>query len=102
MNEVEKFTKYLKDTDVVLVQFYATWYHPSVELQHVFEKIQHDYKGKINYIGLDVDKEIELTEKYQINTSPTTMVFNKGERVYVKAGNISYKEITEVLLEYLA
>lgn len=97
MDEVEKFANFLKETELVLVQFYATWYKPCEEMQPIFENIQNDFNGQLAYLALDVDADIAIAEKYQINSLPTVMVFKAGERVYKHAGSISYEEIKQEL-----
>ena len=97
MNEEEKFSIFLKESDVVLVQFYASWYKPCVALQPIFEEVQDAFNGKIAYLMLDVDTDIELAENYKINSFPTTMIFKNGERLFNKPGDISFEELKSEL-----
>lgn len=77
-NELEKI---LKDENVVLVDFFATWCGPCKMLAPVLEDLSQTYQGKATIVKVDVDKEQELAGQYGVMSIPTMILFKNGEVV---------------------
>lgn len=77
-NELEKI---LKDENVVLVDFFATWCGPCKMLAPVLEELSQTYQGKATIVKVDVDKEQELAGQYGVMSIPTMILFKNGEVV---------------------
>ena len=63
----------------VLVDFYATWCAPCKMLGMVLEKI--DAKEIIDIIKVDIDSCEDLTNKYNIYSVPTLILFEDGKEI---------------------
>ncbi len=55
----------------VIIDFYATWCRPCRMTAPVVEQLAKDYKGKIDFYKVDVDKEQELAATFGIESIPT-------------------------------
>lgn len=77
-NELEEI---LKDENVVLVDFFATWCGPCKMLAPVLEDLSQTYQGKATIVKVDVDKEQELAGQYGVMSIPTMILFKNGEVV---------------------
>lgn len=70
----------LKNMDKpVLVDFWATWCMPCTILSPRLDEIAEEFGEKILLTKVDVDKEYDLSEKYNIRGIPTVLMFYKGE-----------------------
>ncbi len=85
----DNFDKEVLQSDVpVVVDFWAEWCGPCRMIAPVLKQLAQEYKDKIKIAKIDVDKEGELAEKYNIVSIPTILVFNKGEVVKQQIGAV--------------
>jgi thioredoxin 1 len=65
----------------VLVDFYADWCGPCRVLTPRLERFAEEHAGKVRLVKLDVDRDEELAERYEVRTIPTVIAFRNGEEV---------------------
>jgi thioredoxin 2 len=63
----------------VLVDFFATWCGACRSLEPALEAVSSRYKGKLKVAKLDVERNPENANKYQIRATPTLIVFRQGK-----------------------
>ena|SRR5665647_1483070 len=78
----------------VVVDFWAPWCGPCKMLAPVMEQLDKEYGGKIKFVKVDVDKNPEISSKYNISSIPTIMVF-KNKIVEDKLVGFSPKKVLE-------
>ncbi len=78
----------IKSEVPVVADFWAEWCGPCRMIAPVLKQLAQEYKDKIKIAKIDVDKEGELAEKYNIVSIPTILVFNKGEVVKQQIGAV--------------
>ena len=86
----------------VFVDFWAEWCGPCRMVSPVVEELSDDYKGKVNFVKVNVDQANELASKYNIFSIPTLAIFNKGEIISQQVGAASkesYKNMIEKALD---
>ncbi len=83
----------------VLVDFFATWCGPCKMLAPVLEQVKKNIGNNISIIKIDVDKNQELSAKYQVRGVPTLILFQDGKQLWRQSGVLSKEEITTILLE---
>ncbi len=93
----EEFNKVINETDIVIVDFFATWCGPCKMLSPVLEEVAEAKKDEITIIKVDVDDEVELANKYHISSIPTILIFKKGQIVDSAIGYRSKKNILDML-----
>jgi thioredoxin 1 len=78
----DQFDQQVLQSDVpVLVDFYAPWCGPCRMIAPALEQLANQYSGKAKVVKVNVDDEMELAVKYQIQGVPTLMFFQNGEVV---------------------
>lgn len=85
-------TEVLKNSGLVLVDFWATWCYPCVMLAPTIEEIATEMKDKVSVRKMDVDANPTTSMKYQIMSIPTVMLFKNGEIVETFIG-VQPKEV---------
>lgn len=62
----------------VLLDFYSKWCTPCRMLSAVLEKIAENYDGMIRICKVNVDRERDLADQYEIHEIPTVIFFKNG------------------------
>lgn len=63
----------------VLIDFYADWCGPCKAVTPVIDKLKAELGDRIRVVKIDVDRNQELSQKLQIFSIPTLMIFQNGE-----------------------
>ncbi len=82
---------------VTVVDFFATWCGPCKMIAPILEELSEEMKGKVNFIKVDVDKSVELSDKYRISNIPTVVVFKNNEKVNQFVGFLPKVEIKRLI-----
>lgn len=94
---VENFND-LINSEIVLVDFFATWCGPCKMLTPVLEDIASD-RANISVVKVDVDECSELAKNYGIMSVPTLLLFKNGQMISKKVGFMPKQEITSWIEE---
>ncbi|MFM7298932.1 MAG: thioredoxin [Planctomycetota bacterium] len=65
----------------VLVDFWATWCGPCKTLVPILEKVARELAGKLVLAKIDIDKNPEIAELFQIQSVPTVVLMKQGRPV---------------------
>lgn len=79
---MSEFKDIINDTKPTLVDFFATWCGPCKLQGPILEQVKQKMGDKVNIIKIDVDRNPELSERYQIRSVPTLIVFKSGEALW--------------------
>ena len=90
-------TEVLKNENIVLVDFYATWCGPCRSMTPILEEVARDLAGKVVVGKVDVDENEDLANRFGISSVPSMLIFSKGE----VAGRIVGLTPKRVILEKL-
>jgi thioredoxin 1 len=63
-----------------LYYFTATWCGPCKRIKPTYEKMKHDFDS-INFVMVDVDQDVQTTQKFSISSMPTFVALNGEEEV---------------------
>ena len=99
--EKEDFEKeVLKNSKMVVVDFFATWCGPCQMLMPVLEEISKE-RDDFDIIEIDVDKAQDLAMQYDIEAVPTMIIFKNGTAIDRIGGYYAKDELEEELKRYL-
>jgi thioredoxin 1 len=95
ISSTQQFDEILKNSKTpVFCDFYATWCGPCKMLSPVVDEVAEELAGKLEFIKVNVDENIELAARYGVMTIPTVMIFKNGEQV---AKSVGFSPKDEVL-----
>ena len=86
----------LKSEKPILIDFWATWCGPCQMVGPIIEELGEELED-IKICKVDVDKEPEISIKYNIMSIPTLIVFENGEIANKTIGACTKDEILELL-----
>jgi len=75
------FGEMIQNNSLVVVDCWAPWCGPCHMVAPIIEELARDYAGKILFGKLNVDKNQEVSMRYQIMGIPTLLVFKNGKLV---------------------
>lgn len=86
----------------VVVYFWATWCQSCKLMAPQIEAITRENADRFEVIKVDIEANPELTEKYEIMSTPTIMVFKPGVRPKVAHQGFAAKAwLMDVLEKYV-
>jgi len=78
----ENWEKEVINSDIpVVVDFWAEWCMPCKIVEPHFKALAKKYKGKIKFGRLNVDEEVDISQKYEIMAIPTFILFKGGKEI---------------------
>ncbi len=93
LNENNFKSKVLEGTEVVLVDFWASWCGPCHVLAPVIEELAADFEGRAKVGKVDVDQNANLARQYGIRSIPTLLFFKDGRVVDQVVGAVTEKAL---------
>ena len=85
----------------VLVDFFAEWCGPCKMMSPVLEELAKEYKGKLKVVKIDVDKNPQVAQKFQVRGVPTLILFDKGNINWKKSGAMPLPVLKQELSAHL-
>ena len=96
----EDFDSKIKNEDVSVIQFSASWCGPCKALKPVMDKLSDVYKDKANFYITDIeDSGINTGSAAGIRGVPTVIIYKKGQEVSRKVGGVPESHMKEFLDE---
>ena len=71
----------LKSQIPVFVDFWAEWCGPCRAIAPVLESLAEDYNGKVKIVKINVDKETDLANKYNVSAIPSLIIVKDGNEI---------------------
>jgi thioredoxin 1 len=68
-----------KSSDLILVDFVASWCGPCKVLSPILHRIAEDASQGISLVTVDVDQQPELAQAFQVTAMPTVISFKSGK-----------------------
>lgn len=94
------FTEIINSEQPVLVDFFAEWCGPCKMMAPVLKEVKEIVGDQASIIKIDVDKNPQVANSYQIQGVPTFMVFKQGKMLWRKSGAIHKHELVKVILQF--
>ncbi|MCL2785315.1 MAG: thioredoxin [Propionibacteriaceae bacterium] len=89
----------LQSTQPVLVDFWADWCAPCRQLTPILEELSETYAGRIKFVAVDANTNLQTTMAHDIRNLPTIKIFKGGEVVQVFVGAVTKMALRKSLDE---
>lgn len=85
----------LKASDPVLVDFWAEWCAPCIQIAPALEELAKEMTDKLKVAKLNVDDNPTTPTKYGVRGIPTLMLFKDGQVAATKVGAVTKVKLFE-------
>ncbi|QRR00068.1 thioredoxin domain-containing protein [Dyadobacter sandarakinus] len=91
------FTKLTSSSKVVLVDFYAKWCAPCVQMLPTITKLKSEYKGRVQIETVNYDPNKSLAKELGIYEIPAFLLYKDGKLITRKNGLLEEQDFRKLL-----
>ena len=90
-----------KGTTPCMVDFYASWCGPCMQLKPITERMAQKYKGQLIIYKVDVDKAQDICQALNISSIPTLLFLKPNTQPGMMVGAPTEAELEKTIQEFL-
>lgn len=94
------FKEIISSEKPVLVDFYADWCQPCKMMAPILHEVKDAMGDDVIIIKVDVDKNPQAADAYQVQGVPTLIIFQKGQIKWRQAGVVQAKQLQQLLQQF--
>ncbi|TXK74214.1 thioredoxin [Mesonia sp. HuA40] len=91
------FNSLLQGKQLVLVDFYATWCGPCKALNSILQEVKKEVGEAVKIIKIDVDKNQNLAQKFQVRGVPILILFKNAQPVWRQSGVVPANDLKQLI-----
>ena len=92
---IDEMNATIKDSEIVLVDFGASWCPPCKQMEPVLKSLTVNNQGKFTLLKVDGGRDQNILQAYKVTALPVFIIFKDGKQVWRKDGVATEKEIAE-------
>lgn len=98
---MSKFDELINSETPVLIDFYADWCAPCKMVSPILKEVKDELGDALRIVKIDTDKHPAISQRYQIRSIPTMMLFKQGEIKWQTSGVVPANQLLATLKLYL-
>lgn len=94
---METLTKIVNDEKPVLVDFHAEWCVPCKMMAPELKRFADSHKENVRVLKVDIDKNRETAQHFNIQGVPTLILFKKGKVLWRQSGAMNAQQLSGIV-----
>ena len=94
---MSKFQDLINGDTPVLVDFFAEWCGPCKMMAPELKKLVDLQGDSLKVIKVDIDKNPQAANAYQVSSVPTLILFRKGKPIWRQSGAMTAHQLASVV-----
>ena len=91
------FSDIISEEKPVLIDFFADWCGPCKALAPILKQTKSELGDAVKIVKIDVDRNQQLAEKYQVRGVPTLILFKKGQQLWRQSGVVQKQDLVKII-----
>ena len=96
----DKFSEIINSETPVLVDFFAEWCGPCKTMKPILDDLKSEIGEQARILKIDVDKNPQVSQQFQIRGVPTLILFQKGQIKWRQSGVVSAHLLKQIIQQY--
>jgi thioredoxin 1 len=92
-----QFEELINSDIPVLIDFYADWCQPCQMMKPILEEVKRNMGDRIKIIKIDTDRNPAISQKLEIRSIPTIMLFRDGKTLWRQAGVVPATQLQQMI-----
>ena len=97
---MSSFAEIISSDKPVLVDFFAEWCGPCKMMAPILKEVKNALGDEVKIIKVDVDKNPQAANAYNVQGVPTLIIFQKGQIKWRQAGVVQAKQLQHLLQQF--
>ena len=101
LNSIAEFEKTIKENDIVLLDFWASWCGPCKMFGPIFEAASEEYPDYV-FAKINTEEAVELAQAFGITSIPTLGIFREEIMVFKQPGMVPEEALKDLINQVAA
>ena len=84
-----------------MIKFYTNWWGPCRTLTPILDELANDYKGKVDFYKVNIEKESDMAAMFGVRSVPTIVMMSKNTKTTQIPGAPHKESMSEIIDEFL-
>ena len=84
-----------------VVKFYTDWWGPCRTLAPILDELTNDYKGKVDFYKVNIEKESDMAMLFGVRSVPTIVMMSKNTKPTQIPGAPHKESLSEIINAFL-